>query len=102
MRKNLKNRISLVLLALFISMKLIGLHVLTHDGDSGHVVQCKLCEQAVLGNHYNPALLTDNSEFLVLCAQAPKTAQKLDRYGFTFCDAFTANPLFSRPPPAQA
>ncbi|WP_167596567.1 hypothetical protein [Leeuwenhoekiella sp. ZYFB001] len=102
MHKTVKHRISLVLLALFISMKMLGLHVLAHDGDQEHFVHCKLCEHAVVGDHYNPALLSDDTAFQVLTPQAPATIQIVDRYAFTFCDNFIANPLFSRPPPAQA
>lgn len=99
MHKTVKNRISLVLLTLFISMKMLGLHVIAHDGDKEHFVHCNLCELAVVGDHYNPALLSDTTEFQVLTSQAPVKTQIDDRYAFTFCDNFIANPLFSRPPP---
>lgn len=102
MHKTVKNRISFVLLALFISMKMLGLHVLTHDSDNEHLVQCKLCEQAVMGNHYQPALLSEALEFKSISSQVPVKKQTFDRYAFTFCDNFNANPIFSRPPPIQA
>lgn len=100
MLKTVKNRISLVLLALFISMKLVGLHVLTHDGDKEHLVQCKLCEQAVMGNLFQPALLAETLGFQSNSSQVLVKKQIVDCYTFIFCDNFTANPIFSRPPPA--
>lgn len=101
MQKTLENRISLILLTLFISVKMMGLHVFTHDEDHEHPVHCNLCEQVVQGKDYNPALLAPTLQLQSTSSPVSGTINLLDYFAFSFCDDFIANPLFSRPPPAQ-
>ncbi|NKI25255.1 hypothetical protein HCG49_01605 [Arenibacter sp. 6A1] len=94
----LKYSISYIFLVLFLSMKMAGLHVLSHTDDKDHALHCMICDQAITHN-LTPAIspevqdfVIENTEFFV------QAAQKI-HYSFMSCGTIATDQLFSRPPP---
>ena len=93
----IKNSITFILLALFLTVKMAGLHVLSHSDDKEHI-DCTICDNAIVHN-LTPALTPDIQHFLtenieiVIQKEIPKT------YCFSVLFTIASNQLFSRPPP---
>jgi len=94
----LKHSITYLFLVLFLSMKMVGLHVLSHTDDKEHALHCYICDHAVSHN-LTPAISADipdygieNTEFL------PQTG-KSENYDFVVSSTIAPDQLFSRPPP---
>lgn len=95
---HLKNSITYLFLALFLSMKMAGLHVLSHTNDKDHAVHCTLCDHAIAHN-LTPAILSDIQGIVVKNMEPVPLLEKTGFYDFLNCGALAQNQLFSRPPP---
>ncbi|WP_111307873.1 hypothetical protein [Confluentibacter sediminis] len=96
----LKHSITYLLLVVFISMKMAGLHVLSHTDDKDHALHCVVCDQAITHN-FTPALTPDSQEFVIGETTAYLVKKEISKsYGFIISNTLAANQLFSRPPPS--
>lgn len=93
-----KNIVVFVLLLLFISMKSIGLHVLTHDDDHNHSDYCLVCDYAITHN-FTPVLPTSEQTITFHCLFIPSEIGTVAGYHFIHNTSDIPNYLFSRPPP---
>lgn len=98
MKGKIKNIIALVLLILFVSIKLTGLHELTHDDNHAHENSCVVCDFAV---HINsvPFIPFDNKTPNFEIIQTPVALQIIETNLLVFSSKSIPNNLFSRPPP---
>lgn len=93
-----KNNVSILFLTIFLSMKVAGLHALTHTDDNNHALHCIICNN--VNSHSLTAALTpsdldfniENTEFIVQNEVATN-------YSFNASSATVSYHLFSRPPP---
>ncbi|MCK0148070.1 hypothetical protein MWU78_20660 [Arenibacter sp. F26102] len=95
----LKNSISILLLALFISMKMAGLHVLSHTDDKEHALHCYICDNAVSHN-LSPAISADIPEYGIKNTESILQIEKSENYAFVVSSTIARDQLFSRPPPS--
>lgn len=94
-----KNRIVYLFLALFVSMQVTGLHVLTHMDDDDGIVHCALCDYTIVNNQ-TPLLSPDTQEFNLGQVVFITKKETTREFHFIYCDTAIPNHLFSRPPPA--
>ncbi len=94
----LKNSMAFLLLALFLSMKMLGLHALSHENEKGHAVQCAICDH-VIANNLTPALTPDLQEFIIENTEYIVRREISKTYNFIISNSIVSNQLFSRPPP---
>ena len=85
-------------LALFLSTKMAGLHVLTHESDSDHLAHCITCELAVI-NNLTPVIPAEPTDFA--CTNVEIVVQnEATVYIDVYIDqSITPDQLFTRPPP---
>ena len=93
-----KHTVAIVFLALFCSMKLAGLHVLSHTDDKEHAAHCFICDHAVTHN-LTPALAADIPELNFERKVDVLFSEITDDYHFTYAASVFPDQLFSRPPP---
>lgn len=97
----LKNSITYLFLVLFLSMKMMGLHVLTHSGDQDHLIHCVICDHAIVSNH-TPVVPADLQDFTFESVEILVHNETIiTSYDFFSCDTITPDQLFSRPPPTS-
>ena len=60
----LKNSITYLFLVLFLSMKMAGLHVLSHSDDNEHAISCTICDHAIT-NNLTPVLAAEIQDFTI-------------------------------------
>ncbi len=95
---HIKNSITLFFLALFLTMKMAGLHVLVHTEDSDHDLNCVICDYTTAYNLtliLNPDLqcfIIETTEFIV-------QREITKNYSFIAVNTIAKNEFFSRPPP---
>lgn len=97
----LKNTVTYLLLVLFISMKMAGLHALAHADDNSnhdHVIHCLICDQALI-NNLTPVLATDIQDFDIENTEAIVQQQISDSYSTLVSRTISKDQLFCRPPP---
>ena len=94
----LKNSISFLLLALFLSMKMAGLHVLSHTDDKEHALHCYICDHAITHN-LTPALTPDTQDFIIENTEFVVQTELTKNYSFIISSTIATDQLFSRPPP---
>jgi len=94
----LKNNISILLLALFLSMKMAGLHVLSHTDDKEHAVHCYICDHAISHN-LTPAIAPDIPDYGIKNTEFLLQIEKPKNYHFVVSCTIASDQLFSRPPP---
>ncbi len=94
----LKNSITYLLLVLFISMKMAGLHVLSHTNDKDHAVHCTICDHAIT-NNLTPALTPDSQDFIIENTEPIVQSEITENYSFIISSTIATDQLFSRPPP---
>lgn len=95
----LKHSISYFLLVFFLSVKMAGLHVLSHSDDKDHALHCAICDHTTAHNLV-PAIAPDLPDFTLnrfedVYLQEPNTL-----YTFVGSGTLDSNQLFSRPPPS--
>lgn len=94
----IKNSISFFFLALFLTLKIAGLHSFAHLGEGDHPKQCDVCDMVVASQCFPIAafqaeeIAFDHTEFDVL-KELPVV------YSFVPVNKISVNLLFSRPPP---
>lgn len=94
----LKNSITYLLLVLFISMKMAGLHVLSHTDDKDHAIHCTICDHAITHN-LTPALSPDPQDFAIENTEQLVQREITENYNFSISSTIASDQLFSRPPP---
>lgn len=94
----LKNSIAYLLLVVFMSMKMAGLHALSHTDDTDHTLHCAVCDQAITHN-FTPALTPDSQDFIIENTEYIVINEISKNYGFIISNTIASNQLFSRPPP---
>jgi len=79
-------------------MKMIGLHTLSHVGDSKHAIHCTICDHAVAHNltpAHTPIIHFYSFENFELNVQK----EVFKNYCFFILKSISKHLLFSRPPP---
>jgi len=95
----IKNSITFLFLILFLSMKMIGLHALTHDDhDKDHAIHCTICDNATIQN-LTPVLITDSQDFSMENTAFAVDRSIIKQYRFITGNTIASSNLFSRPPP---
>ncbi|MHA7941735.1 hypothetical protein ACJOV8_001475 [Formosa sp. 3Alg 14/1] len=98
----LKNSITFLFLFLFLSMKLVGLHALSHAhdvDDSDHALHCVICDHATAIN-LTPAISPEPQEFSFEIKEYVFTQDLRKYYNYIHSNTITTDELFSRPPPS--
>ncbi|MCX2678375.1 hypothetical protein OOZ15_00330 [Galbibacter sp. EGI 63066] len=95
----LKNSITSLFLVLFISMKMTGLHVLSHTNDKDHAIHCTICDHAITHN-LTPALTPDLQDFTIENTEPIVQGEITKNYNFIALSNLASGQLFSRPPPS--
>lgn len=95
----LKNSFSILFLALFLTMKMAGLHVLSHTDDKEHALHCYICDHAVSHN-LTPAISPDIPDYGIKNTEFSLQIEKPENYHFVVSSTIAPDQLFSRPPPA--
>lgn len=94
-----KNSITFLFLILFLSMKMIGLHALTHEEeDKDHAIHCTICDNAIIQN-LTPALTPDSQDFSIENTEFVINRSIIKQYSFITSNTIASSQLFSRPPP---
>ncbi|OQD41955.1 hypothetical protein BUL40_12630 [Croceivirga radicis] len=98
MTKEIKHNLSYVFLALFLTVKMAGLHVFTHTDEADATDDCAICEVVFLDTH-TPVLPENGSEWQLdvptinyLQLKVTSAPQSLSNTLFSYFQ-------FSRPPP---
>ncbi|CAM1344879.1 conserved hypothetical protein [Tenacibaculum amylolyticum] len=94
--ENYKKHITLFYLVLFIGIKLVGLHILTHNDD--HYDDCEICEYVITSNKTH--ISTENFVSFEQQFFHDYNEQSFSTYSYAFITKYEHNELFSRPPPA--
>lgn len=94
----LKESIAYIFLALFLLMKMAGLHVLTHQYDQDQIVHCTVCHQVKISNH-TPVLLSDAPDSTSHNLKSGHRPEIVRERNLLIDNTPTPDQLFSRPPP---
>ncbi len=94
----LKNSITFIFLALFLSAKMVGLHALTHADDKDHAIHCTICDHAI-AHELTPVIASDFQEVKIVNPHFFVENDIINHYDFYNCGTITTDQLFSRPPP---
>ncbi|WP_237274503.1 hypothetical protein [Tenacibaculum ovolyticum] len=93
----LKQHITYTFIAIFLSLKVAGLHVLTHDHNDT-IEHCEVCN-IISNNNFTPIINDITQSFVsnnyVCCIQE----KVIIHYGFAYTTSINITNLFSRPPP---
>lgn len=95
---HIRNSIAYLFLAFFISIKLLGLHSLTHENDNEHDEHCVICEHAIIHN-LTPVLTATVQVFLIQNVEFIIKTEILKKYNFIISSSIYLDKLLSRPPP---
>lgn len=93
----MKNSITYLFIILFLSIKMIGLHALTHEDDKNDT-HCEICDHAVI-NDSTPLATLSPQEFLIENTELIIGKPSIKRYRFINSYAIANDQLFCRPPP---
>ncbi|MBW8244219.1 hypothetical protein K1F50_15530 [Muricauda oceani] len=97
-QSSFKISISILFLAIFLTLKIAGLHSFAHLGDGDHPQQCDVCDMVVasqclpIASFQSEEITFYNGDFLIV-----KTNPEV--YCFVPVNKISVNLLFSRPPP---
>lgn len=97
-RGHLKSSIAYLFLVLFLSMKMTGLHVLSHSDDKDQALHCAVCDHAMAHN-LTPALAPDLQVFAIENTESVVRKEVKENYEFIVSSSIAPDQLFSRPPP---
>lgn len=86
-------------LVLVLSVKMAGLHVLSHSNDQDHALHCSICDQAIVQD-LAPALPVELPDFSLENNEFVVQQELATRYNFVVSNTLPSNQLFSRPPPS--
>jgi len=95
----LKISITYLFLALFLSMKMVGLHVLSHTNDNDHALHCTICDH-VIAHNLTPAITPDLQDFTLETVDFFVWEEVSKNYNFIISSTIASDQLFSRPPPS--
>ena len=93
----LKNSITYLFLALFLSMKMASFHVITHAEDKEHALHCTICDHIITNS--TPVVAADVTEFTFENTEFAIPNQVTNHYSFEISSGIASGQLFSRPPP---
>lgn len=94
----IKHSIAYLFLALFLSMKMAGLHTLTHTDDKEHVLLCAICDAAVLDN-LTPTIALDLIDYKIKNVEFNLQNEITNNYRSVISNNSILREIFSRPPP---
>ena len=94
----LKNSITYLFLALFLSTKMASFHVIEHAQDKEHALHCTICDHIITTNS-TPVVVADVAEFTFENSEFYFPVQLNNHYSFEFSSEIGSDQLFSRPPP---
>ncbi|MCR9228272.1 MAG: hypothetical protein NXH90_12705 [Flavobacteriaceae bacterium] len=95
----MRHSIGFFFLAIFLMVKMAGLHVLAHEGDQDHYAHCIVCDHVVKGQDA-PELFLASTEYVINVPGPIPQEQVSNEYEFLFDGVLTIDQLFSRPPPS--
>jgi len=95
----LKSSITSLFLLLFLSMKMVGFHVLLHTDDKDHALHCSVCDHAIAHN-LTPAISPDLQDFKFENPEFIVRKESIKNYHFITLSKLALGQLFSRPPPS--
>ncbi|WP_335967082.1 hypothetical protein [Galbibacter sp. PAP.153] len=98
MKNGLKHSITYLFLALFLTVKLAGLHVILHSDDKDHLAHCIVCDHAI-ANEHTPVLPAQTQEITFENIEVFVERPIIQGHYFHYCSQGIPNQLFSRPPP---
>ncbi len=98
---HIRNSIAYLFLALFLSMKLLGLHSLTHENDKEHDEHCVICDQAII-NNLTPILTSNLQSIEIKSVELDINTEIIKKYNFIIISGICLDKLLSRPPPLLA
>ncbi|RPD99958.1 hypothetical protein EGM88_01455 [Aureibaculum marinum] len=93
-----KNSITYLFLVLFLSMKLIGLHTLSHSDDKDHSLDCTICDH-IISHNLTPVITTDIDDYEIENVEFVVQKEINNNYCFIASSSIESDQLFSRPPP---
>ena len=96
--RRIKNSITYFLIVLFLSMKMAGLHALSHADDKEHAEHCAICDHAIV-NNLTPILTPDFQCFTIETIEFIVHREVTSNYRFIIFNTISVSQLFSRPPP---
>lgn len=95
----LKNSVTYLFLALFLSMKMASFHVITHAEDKEHALHCTICDHIITTNS-TPVVAVDVTEFTFENTEFAIPNQVTNHYSFEISSKIASDQLFCRPPPS--
>lgn len=98
MNARIKQSLSLLFLAFFLTTKMAGLHVLTHD-DSDLKEDCAICHVLVT-DHQTAVVLQEAEEFVPVASYPVFQEKQHVNPTVSYKGSLHSYHLFSRPPPA--
>ncbi|MFD2541438.1 hypothetical protein ACFSSB_03840 [Lacinutrix gracilariae] len=96
--KQIKHSITYFFIVLFLSMKMVGLHALTHEENDEHAIHCNICDHTITSNLY-PSIVPDAQECTLVHTDLFFNKEVIKQYRFTYTNNIATNRLFCRPPP---
>ena len=94
----LRNSITFLLLALFITTKMAGLHVFSHTDEDDHGVECSICLH-VNAINLTPAITPESPNSVIQNTTYLLQETATEIYSFVGSSLIATDQLFSRPPP---
>ena len=94
-----KNSITYLLLALFLSMKMAGIHSLSHSDESGDAIYCAICDSSI-DHNLTPTLVPNSIDFEVSTTTFTLQKEEIVNYNFSLSKNKKLRKLLSRPPPS--
>ncbi|QXP79579.1 MULTISPECIES: hypothetical protein [Winogradskyella] len=94
----MKNSITYFFIILFLSIKLIGIHALTHEDDKDDATHCVVCDNATIHN-LTPAFILEPQEFSIENTELIINRSTIKHFSFVTSNTIASNQLFGRPPP---
>ncbi|GAA3788111.1 hypothetical protein GCM10022271_20900 [Corallibacter vietnamensis] len=91
-------RLVLFLMVLFLSLRVLGLHALTHDCDDAADQDCAICH-VVTTQNIQPSTTPQAQDFIIEFTEFPFENTISTNYCLVTSNTFEVNQLFSRPPP---
>jgi len=93
----MKNSITYLFIILFLSVKMVGLHALTHEGDMNDT-HCEICDHAVINNS-TPIVNLVPQEFIIKNTELIVSKPSIKHNRFINYYTIATDQLFCRPPP---
>lgn len=97
--KQLKHIGALFLVTLFLSLKITGLHVISHHGDDDGIQHCEMCEISTTVS-FTPLISSFNCEIKVEQFLLEINSSKIEETSLVYFNKTVIGYVFTRPPPA--